>query len=111
MTNTYFEGSAELNDKAHNGHSKEKRDDCPLVTLGLVLDGSGFVRRSKTFEGNVTEAPTLQVMLTGLKAPPGALVIMDAGIATQANVDWLITNKYPHGSLISKASYSDGYSS
>lgn len=94
LTNTYFEGSAELNDKAQHGHSKEKRSDCPLVTLGLVLDGSGFVRRSKTFEGNVTEGPTLQMMLTGLKAPPGALVIMDAGIATQANVDWLIDKKY-----------------
>lgn len=94
LTNTYFEGGAELNDKAHLGHSKEKRSDCPLVTLGLVLEGSGFVRRSQTFEGNVSEGPTLQVMLTGLKAPPGALVIMDAGIATQANVDWLIEHKY-----------------
>ena len=94
LTNTYFEGQAELNDKAQHGHSKEKRSDCPLVTLGLVLDGSGFVRRSKTFEGNVSEGPTLQVMLTGLQAPAGALVIMDAGIATQANVDWLIEHKY-----------------
>jgi len=94
LTNTYFEGSAEGNDKAVHGHSKEKRSDCPLVTLGLVLDGSGFVRRSKTFEGNVTEGPTLQVMLSGLKAPAGALVIMDAGIATQANIDWLIEHKY-----------------
>jgi transposase len=94
LTNTYFEGPAERNDKAEYGHSKEKRSDCPLVTLGLVLDGSGFVRRSKTFEGNINEGPTLQVMLSGLKAPPGALVIMDAGIATQANIDWLIAHKY-----------------
>ena len=94
LTNTYFEGQAEHNDKAQHGHSKERRTDCALVTLGLVLDGSGFVRRSKTFEGNVGEGPTLQVMLSGLKAPPGALVIMDAGIATQANIDWLIENKY-----------------
>ena len=94
LTNTYFEGQAELNDKAQHGRSKEKRSDCPLVTLGLVLDGSGFVRRSKTFEGNVSEGPTLQLMLQGLQAPEGALVIMDAGIATQANVDWLIEHKY-----------------
>jgi len=94
LTNTYFEGQAELNDKAQHGRSKEKRSDCPLVTLGLVLDGSGFVRRSKTFDGNVSEGPTLQVMLQGLQAPEGALVIMDAGIATQANVDWLIEHKY-----------------
>lgn len=94
LTNTYFEGQADSNPKAQFGRSKEKRTDCPLVTLGLVLDGSGFVRRSKTFEGNVSEGTTLQVMLAGLRAPPGALVIMDAGIATQANIDWLIEHNY-----------------
>jgi Transposase DDE domain len=64
------------------------------VTLGLVLDGSGFVRRSRTFEGNVSEGITLAEMLTGLNAPPGALVIMDAGIATEANLAWLVANGY-----------------
>lgn len=59
LTNTYFEGEASGNAKAKRGHSKEKRSDCPLVTLGLVLDGSGFVRRSRMFEGNVSEAGTL----------------------------------------------------
>jgi hypothetical protein len=49
LTNTYFESTAAANPKAQNGHCKEKRSDCPLVTLGLVLDGSGFVRRSQTF--------------------------------------------------------------
>ncbi|OIQ82475.1 transposase DDE domain protein [mine drainage metagenome] len=94
LTNTYFEGQATHNPKAQFGRSKEKRSDCPLVTLGLVLDGSGFVQRSKTFEGNVSEGTTLQVMLAELAAPAGALVIMDAGIATQANIDWLIEHKY-----------------
>jgi len=45
LTNTYFEGEMAGNAKAHRGHSKEKRSDCPLVTLGLVLDDSGFIRR------------------------------------------------------------------
>jgi transposase len=94
LTNTYFEGQGAHNPKAQFGRSKEKRSDCPLVTLGLVLDGSGFVRRSKTFEGNVSEGTTLQGMLTDLAAPAGALVIMDAGIATQANIDWLVEHKY-----------------
>jgi hypothetical protein len=89
LTNTYFEGTAAANPKAKRGRSKEKRSDCPLVTLGLVLDGSGFVRRSETFEGSAAEAPTLEGMLTGLGAPPGALVVMDAGIATEANLAWL----------------------
>jgi hypothetical protein len=49
LTNTYFEGTAAANPKAKRGRSKEtcpercrrERSDCPLVTLGLVLDGSG----------------------------------------------------------------------
>lgn len=94
LTNTYFEGEAAGNPKAKRGRSKEKRTDCPLVTLGLVLDGSGFVRRSKTFAGNVSEGTTLAVMLTGLGAPQGALVIMDAGIATEANLVWLVAHGY-----------------
>jgi transposase len=94
LTNTYFEGEASANPKARRGRSKEKRTDCPLITLGLVLDGSGFVRRSRTFAGNVAEGMTLAEMLKGLDAPAGALVIMDAGIANQANLDWLVAQGY-----------------
>jgi transposase len=94
LTNTYFEGTAEANPKANHGRSKQKRSDCPLVTLGLVLDGSGFVRRSETFEGNVSEGKTLERMLNGLGAPTGALVVMDAGIATEANLIWLSEHGY-----------------
>ncbi|HAK59390.1 MAG TPA: IS1634 family transposase [Nitrospiraceae bacterium] len=94
LTNTYFEGEMAGNAKARRGRSKEKRSDCPLVTLGLVLDGSGFVRRSKMFEGSVAEAKTLEGMLQGLEAPAGALVIMDAGIATEANIVWLVEHHY-----------------
>jgi transposase len=94
LTNTYFEGDASCNAKAKHGRSKEKRSDCPLVTLGLVLDGSGFVRRSRMFEGNVSEAGTLEGMLKGLDTPEGALVIMDRGIASEANIAWLIEHHY-----------------
>jgi transposase len=94
LTNTYFEGEVPGNPKALHGRSKEKRSDCPLVTLGLVLDGSGFVRSSQTFAGNVAEAGTLALMLKGLDAPPGALVVMDAGIATEENICWLSAHRY-----------------
>ncbi|MGD0109343.1 MAG: transposase [Rhodopila sp.] len=95
LTNTYFEGTAADDPKAARGRSKEKRTDCPLVTLGMVLDGSGFVRRSKKmFAGNVAEGSTLQDMLKGLDAPKGALFIMDAGIATEANLAWLKDRGY-----------------
>jgi transposase len=94
LTNTYFEGTATDVPKAARGRSKEKRTDCPLVTLGMVLDSSGFVRRSKMFPGNVAEGSTLQDMLKGLDAPKGALVIMDAGIATEVNLAWLREQGY-----------------
>jgi len=94
LTNTYFEGEVPNNTKAKHGRSKEKRSDCPQVTLGLVLDGSGFVRRSQTFAGNVSEAGTLETMLKNLDAPLGALVVMDAGIATEQNIQWLSDKGY-----------------
>ena len=60
LTNTYFEGTAEANPKARRGHSKEKRTDCPLLTLGLFLDSSGFDRRSRVLAGNAVESLTRQ---------------------------------------------------
>lgn len=94
LTNTYMEGNASGNPKAQRGRSKKKRSDSPLLTLGLTLDASGFIRHSKVFEGNVSEGGTLQEMLRQLQAPDGALVIMDAGIASEENLQWLTENHY-----------------
>jgi len=94
LTNTYFEGIAGGAPKAARGRSKEKRSDCPLVTLAMVLDGSGFVRKSQVFAGNASEPKTLKEMLTELSAPKGAAVVMDAGIATDANLGWLRQEGY-----------------
>ena len=94
LTNTYMEGSSERNSKAKRGRSKEKRSDCPLITLGLALDASGFIRHSQVFDGNVNEGNTLEEMLTQLHATKGALIIMDAGIASEENLEWLTSNQY-----------------
>ena len=94
LTNTYFEGEASEQPQAQRGHSKEKRSDCPLLTLGLMLDASGFVRRSQLFAGNVREHRTLAGMLEALRAPAGALVVMDRGVATDACITWLREHGY-----------------
>jgi hypothetical protein len=94
LTNTYFEGEMKGSAKAARGRSKQKRSECLLLTLGLVLDQSGFVRRSQVFAGNAVEARTLQGMLAGLQAPAGALVVMDRGIATEENLAWLKAQGY-----------------
>jgi transposase len=96
LTNTYFEGVAAGIGKAKRGKSKEKRSDCPLVTLGLVLDVSGFPKRSRLFEGNVSEASTLENMLAQLGAVAGITVVMDAGIATEVNLAWLKQHGYQY---------------
>jgi hypothetical protein len=89
LTNTYFEGRCAGNSKAALGHSKEKRTDAPLVTLALVLDASGFIHRSRLFQGNISEPKTLEEMLLSLQAPKNALVVMDCGIATEKNRDYM----------------------
>lgn len=101
LTNTFFEGTGKYNPKAKYGRSKEKRNDCPLVTLGLVLDMQGFPKRSRIFEGNVSEPGTLETMINGLSDgdnPQQSLlkptVVMDAGIASEDNVKWLRGHNY-----------------
>ncbi len=55
-----------------------------MRTLGRVLGGSGFVRRSRVFEGHVSEGSARETLLAG---PPdtGRCTgrVLDAGIATE----------------------------
>ena len=94
LTNTYFEGEARGNPLAKRGRSKEKRSDCPLVTLGLVLDSSGFPHHSQIFPGNASEPQTLAQMLADLNARPGTIVVLDAGLASEENITWLKEQGY-----------------
>ena len=97
LTNTYFEGTAQGNANAALGKSKEKRSDCPLVTLALVLDASGFPKRSEIFAGNISEPKTLAQMLGKLASghtDSTPTVVLDAGIATEENIAWLVENGY-----------------
>lgn len=99
LTNTYFEGTGQGNANAALGKSKEKRSDCPLVTLALVLDGSGFPKRSEVFTGNASEPQTLAQMVGKLAeektgSPP--TVVLDAGIATEENIAWLVEHHYQY---------------
>src|SRR3989339_426840 len=99
LTNTFFEGTGKYNGKAHFGVSKEKRSDCPLVTLGLVLDADGFPKRSDVFDGNVSEPGTLKGTIAALSSAGMAakpLIVMDAGFATEGNILWLKAQGYQY---------------
>lgn len=110
LTNTYFEGNAKKNKKAKYSRSKEKRNDCPLVTLGLVIDEMGFPKASKIFKGNMSEPDTLKEMIEVLqgnktkkpdeenskKDKKGITVVLDAGIATEDNLTLLKGEGYDY---------------
>jgi len=91
LTNTYLEGIAASNAKAKFGRSKEKRKDCRLLTLGLVIDSKGFPKISQVFAGNQSEPETLLNMIKTLhqQDPTNTTkptIVIDAGIATDDNL-------------------------
>ena len=99
LTNTYMEGQARANPKAKHGRSKEKRTDCPLITLGLVVDEQGFYMRSEFLPGNVSEPRTLQKAIEILRDPNELFkptVLLDAGIASESNLQWLRDNRFDY---------------
>jgi transposase len=108
LTNTYFEGQASGNGKARFGRSKEKRSDCRLLTLGLVVDGQGFPKTSQVFSGSQSEPETLLDMVNTLhqqdptehKKPT---VVIDAGIATEENLKAL--KKHYHYIAVSRKKF------
>ena len=93
LTNTYFEGAYKNNVKAKYGRSKEKRSDCKLVTLGMIIDRSGFSKYSKLFPGNQYEGNTLLGMIEKLEeqieSKTDRTIVIDAGIATEDNLSKL----------------------
>lgn len=97
LTNTYMEGRAKSNSKATHGLSKEKRNDCPLVTMGVVMNEHGFLHRTSILPGNASEPKTLEEMIESLTIHQSLIkpvVILDAGIATKDNLTWLRKKGY-----------------
>jgi len=102
LTNIYFEGQMNESKKAEFGRSKQKRNDRRLIGLALSIDGLGFVRHSQFYSGNISEPGTFIDLINSLKAQldfdsqtEKPLIVMDAGISTEENLD-LIRNDYDY---------------
>ena len=65
LTNTHMTGRP-ASELGKFGRSKQKRNDCPLVTLALATDEGGFPRRSSVLPGNISEPATLLDALDSL---------------------------------------------
>lgn len=99
LTNTYFEGAMTKVSKAIRGRSKEKRSDCKIITVGMMIDENGFPEHSMLFDGNISEPKSLKIMLDKLAFESNQTkptVLMDAGIGTKDNVEYLISKGYPY---------------
>lgn len=102
LTNTYFEGRSLKNSLGQRGPSKEKRTDCPLVTLALLVDQRGFPIFSQIYRGNQSEPETLEEILERLgrdcqeaNSLFKPTIVMDRGIAVTENVNLLKQKQYP----------------
>ena len=114
LTNTYFEGSKRGSKVARHGKSKERRSDCPLVTLSLTIDEEGFPKQSKVWKGNVSEPDTLEDILLGLEKgesqfPSQRTIVMDAGIATEDNIALIKKSGYKYVAVSRKRTYGDSF--
>ena len=98
LTNTWYTGRSDK-ELLRFGRSKEGRKH-PLVTLALSLDSAGFPRGCEVLAGDVSEPATLRAAMERFEAEVGGgdrakpTVILDAGIATQENIDWLRERGY-----------------
>ena len=98
LTNSHCCGRAD-GALRRRGRSKQRRHDCPLVTTALMLDSAGFPRACEILPGNVSECGTLADAIARLREEcdpeqPRPSVVMDAGIATEANLAWLREQGY-----------------
>lgn len=109
LTNTYFEGSKRGSKLAKFGRSKEQRSDAKLVVLALVVNIEGFIKYSAIHEGNMSDSKTLPQMIDKLAThtcTKTAVVVLDAGIATEENLK-LITEKGYHYLCVSRTKLKD----
>ena len=101
LTNTYFEGRKQGSKLAKHGRSKEKRSDAKLIVLALVVNPEGFIKYSSIMEGNMADSKTLGEMIDKLRVKTSssamkALVVIDAGIATEENLKMIVEKGYDY---------------
>ena len=110
LSNTHCTGQHHDQGLRRFGRSKQRRNDCPLITLALVLDEKGFPRSSEVLPGNVGEAKTLEAALKNLEEVHGCrdpnnrpTVIMDDWICISKKAREAPPDRAPDSTLHTKA--------
>jgi hypothetical protein len=99
LTNTHFEGRKLHSKIAKFGRNKQKRNDCKQVVLAAVINKSGFLKHSNIYSGNMSDSKTLIDIISKMTNPDISadkqpLIVMDAGIATDDNLEMLRSKGY-----------------
>jgi transposase len=93
LTNTYFEGTKTRSHLARYGRRKEKRGDAKLVVLAMVINIEGLIKYSSIHQGNYADTSDITTLVGQLSKTSHTaskpIVVMDAGIATESNLDVL----------------------
>jgi Transposase len=101
LTNTFFESPKMSSSLAKFGRSKEKRSDAKLVVLAMVINTEGFIKYSSILEGNTSDPSVLpdmieQLCLKSHTEKDKSLIIIDAGIATDDNLEKIMAKGYDY---------------
>jgi transposase len=92
VTSTYFEGEARINPLAQRGYSRDHREDCKQICIGLVVSREGFPLGYELFAGNRTDVTTVEEIVKLMEERYGKakrIWVMDRGMVSEENMELL----------------------
>lgn len=92
VTSTYFEGEANRNPMAQQGHSRDHRPDCKQVCIALVVTRDGMPLGYELFDGNRADVTTVEEIVETMEERFGVanrVWVMDRGMTSEDNIEFL----------------------
>lgn len=92
VTSTYFEGECASNPMARRGYSRDGRNDCKQVCIGLVVSREGYPLGYEVFDGNRVDVTTVEEIVEEMErryGKAGRVWVMDRGMTSERNLEWL----------------------
>jgi len=89
-TSVYFEIDEE-DDLKRRGHSKDGKDDCPQIVVGLAVTRDGIPVKSWVFPGNTADVFTIEHVKKDLRGWKlnRCIFVTDAGMSSEENLHTL----------------------
>jgi transposase len=81
---------AEGNPAAKRGYSRDHRPDCAQIVIGPVVTKSGLPLGYEVFDGNRSDATTLESMMAKMESLYGKasrIWVFDRGVASEKNLE------------------------